>query len=392
MAMGFLHCRAILRRGVLPEIVALFRRIGKAALAGRNSLGDSSRMGLYRPGLLGIFSAVLLVDASLLLATSLAARAAEPDVSFKGQTVHLYIGFAPGGTYDYFGRLVARHIGRHLPGNPTVIAEQMPGAGSFTAANFLYARAPKDGTALGIVSQTMAIEEALGTPGVQYKAARFNWIGRATAVNEVSFTFRTSKTKTIRDALTDETTMASTGAGSPSETYLKLLNEVASTRFKLVGPYPASNDSMLAMERGEVDGAFTSYATLKFSHQDWLRDHTINILVQYGERAADLPDVPSAVDLATTDEGRQMMAFYVSSEQIGRAFITPPDTPADRVTALRKAYDETVQDPQLLAEIEQSHAEFSPLSGEKLQRLVAATADVSPAIIARVRDVIGIRR
>jgi tripartite-type tricarboxylate transporter receptor subunit TctC len=345
---------------------------------------------LRRPGLIGIFPAVL-VGASLLFA-SLAARAAEPDASFKGQTVHLYIGFAPGGTYDYFGRLVARHIGGHLPGNPTVIAEQMPGAGSFTAANFLYARAPKDGTALGIVSQTMAIEEALGTPGVQYKAARFNWIGRATSVNEVSFTFHTSKTKTIRDAISRETTMASTGAGSPSETYLKLLNAVAGTRFKLVGPYPASNDSILAMERGEVDGAFTSYATLKVAHRDWLRDAAINILVQYGERAADLPEVPYAVDLATTDEGRQLMAFYVSSEQIGRAFLAPPDTPADRVAALRKAYDETMQDPQLLAEIEQSHVEFSPLGGEKLQRLVAATADVPAATVARVREIIGIAR
>jgi tripartite-type tricarboxylate transporter receptor subunit TctC len=258
-----------------------------------------------------------IAGTSLLFGLTIAPHAAEPDASFKGQTVHLYIGFAPGGSYDYFGRLVARLIGRHLPGNPTVIAEQMPGAGSFTAANYLYARAPKDGTALGIVSQTMAIEEALGTPGVQYKAARFNWIGRATSVNEVSLTFHTSKTKTIRDAVAQETTMAGTGAGSPSETYLKLLNEVAGTRFKLVGPYPASNDSMLAMERGEVDGAFTSYATLKVSHQDWLRDNTINILVQYGERSADLPDIPYAVDLATTDEGRQLMAFYVSSEQIG---------------------------------------------------------------------------
>jgi tripartite-type tricarboxylate transporter receptor subunit TctC len=376
-------------RGALPEIVALFLRIGKADLARRSSLGDSLRMPLCRSGLIGIFPAVLI---GLLSATSLAARAAEPVASFKGQTVHLYIGFAPGGTYDYFGRLVARHIGRHLPGNPTVIAEQMPGAGSFTAANFLYARAPKDGTAVGIVSQTMAIEAALGTPGVQYKAARFNWIGRATSVNEVSFTFHTSKTKTSRDALSHETTMASTGAGSPSDTYLKLLNEVAATKFKLVGPYPASNDSMLAMERGEVDGAFTSYATLKVSHRDWLRDNAINILVQYGERAADLPDAPDAVDLATTDDGRQMMAFYVSSEQIGRAFIAPPDVPADRVAALRKACDETMQDLQLLAEIEQSHAEFSPLTGETLQRLVAATADVPAATVARVREIIGIAK
>jgi tripartite-type tricarboxylate transporter receptor subunit TctC len=345
-----------------------------------------SQMRLLRPKFLGILLS------GLCAASVVPAPAARAETSFKGQTVHLYIGFAPGGTYDYFGRLVTRHIGRHLPGNPTVIAESMPGAGSFTAANFLYARAPRDGTAIGIVSQTMAIEEALGTSGVQYKAARFNWIGRATSVNEVSLTFHTSATKTMRDAIARETTMASTGAGSPSETYLKLLNAVAGTKFKLVGPYPASNDSMLAMERGEVDGAFTSYATLKIAHRDWLHDKTINILVQYGERAADLPDVPYAVDLATTEQGRQALAFYVSSEQIGRAFIAPPDTPADRVAALRKAYDETMQDPQFLAEIEQAHAEFSPLSGDKLQTLVAATADVPPAVIARVREIVGIAR
>jgi tripartite-type tricarboxylate transporter receptor subunit TctC len=330
--------------------------------------------------------------ATLLLGVSAAASASAQDALYKGKTVSIYIGFAAGGSYDYFGRLVARHLGKHLPGNPTVIAEAMPGAGGFTAANYLYARAARDGTALGIVSQTLAIEEALGTPGVQYKASKFNWIGRATSVNEVSFTFHTSNTKTIEDAVARKTTMASTGAGSPSETYLKLLNSVAATKFKLVGPYPASNDSMLAMERGEVDGAFTSYNTLKVAHQDWLRDKKINILVQYGEHAAELPDVPFAVDLAKTDEDRALMAFYVSSEQIGRAFLAPPEVLPDRVATLRKAYDETMQDPQFLSEIEKSRSEFNPLSGEKLQKLVASASEVSPAVVARIRQILGIAR
>jgi tripartite-type tricarboxylate transporter receptor subunit TctC len=333
-----------------------------------------------------------VVAAALLFGSNIASHAAETEALYKGKTVIVYIGFAPGGSYDYFGRLVARHIGRHLPGNPTVIAQSMPGAGSFTAANYLYARAPRDGTALGIVSQTVAIEEALGTSGIQYKVSQFNWIGRATSVNEVSLTFHSSNTKTIRDAIAHETTMASTGAGSPSETYLKLLNAVAATRFKLVGPYPASNDAMLAMERGEVDGAFTSYNTLKVSRQDWLRENKINILVQYGERSADLPDVPYAVDLAKTEADRQLMGFYVSSEQIGRAFLAPPEMPAESVAVLRKAYDETMRDPQLLAEIDQSHSEFNPLSGDKLQRLVAATADVPLTLVARIRGIIGIGR
>ena len=334
----------------------------------------------------------LCACAMLLMATTAAAAAAEPEPFYKGKIVHVYIGFAPGGSYDYYGRLVARRIGAHLPGNPTVVAETMPGAGSLTAANFLYARAPKDGTALGIVSQTMAVEEALGTSSVQYKAAQFNWIGRASSVNELSFTFHTSKTKTIEDAMSAVTTMASTGAGSPSESYLKLLNAVAGTRFKLVGPYPASNDSMLAMERGEVDGALTSYNTLKVSRQDWLRDNKINILVQYGERAAELANVPSAVDLAGNEEDRRLIAFYVSSEQLGRSFLAPPGVPAERVAMLRKAYEETMADPEFLAEIAKSRSEFNPLPGEKLQKFVAETAGVSPAIVERVRSILGVSR
>jgi tripartite-type tricarboxylate transporter receptor subunit TctC len=331
-----------------------------------------------------------VVCATLLLGAGCAAQAQGAETFYKGKTVFIYIGFAPGGSYDYFGRLLARHLGRHLPGNPTIVAESMPGAGSFTAANFLYTRAPRDGTALGIVSQTVAIEEALGTPGVQYKSSQFNWIGRAAAVNEVSFTFHTSKTKTIQDAMTNETSMASTGAGSPSESYLKLLNAVAGTRFKLVGPYPASNDAMLAMERGEVDGAFTSYNTLKVARQEWLRTGKINVLVQYGEHSRELPNVPFAVELAKNDADRSLLAFYVSSEQIGRAFLAPPGIPAERVSALRHAYDQTMQDPQFLAEIAKSHSEFSPLPGDKLQELVAGTTSVSPSIIPRVRKILGI--
>jgi tripartite-type tricarboxylate transporter receptor subunit TctC len=331
-----------------------------------------------------------VVCATLLLGGGCEAQAQGAEKFYKGKTVFIYIGFAPGGSYDYFGRLLARHLGRYLPGNPTIVAESMPGAGSFTAANFLYTRAPHDGTALGIVSQTVAIEEALGTPGVQYKASQFNWIGRAAAVNEVSFTFHTSKTKTIQDAMTNETSMASTGAGSPSESYLKLLNAVAGTKFKLVGPYPASNDAMLAMERGEVDGAFTSYNTLKVARQEWLRTGKINVLVQYGEHSRELPNVPFAVELAKNDADRALLAFYVSSEQIGRAFLAPPGIPAERVSALRHAYDQTMQDAQFLAEIEKSHSEFNPLPGDKLQQLVAGTTTVSPSIINRVRKILGI--
>jgi tripartite-type tricarboxylate transporter receptor subunit TctC len=343
-----------------------------------------------RPGALRFL--VALLGAVLALDVTVAPAAAQPDTFYKGKTVSIYIGFAPGGSYDYFGRLLARYLGRHLPGNPNVIATTMPGAGSFTAANFLYSRAPRDGTALGIVSQTMAIEQALGTSGVQYKASLFNWIGRAASVNEVSFTFHTSKTKTIQDATINQTAMASTGVGSPSESYLKLLNAVAGTKFKLVGPYPASNDAMLAMERGEVDGALTSYNTLQVSRQEWLKTGKLNILVQYGEHSPDLPNVPLAVELAKNDEDRALMSFYVSSEQMGRSFLAPPELPPERLAMLRKAYDETMQDEDFLSEIKKSHVEFNPMSGDKVQRLVAETTSVSPAIVTRIRKILDLGR
>jgi len=342
-----------------------------------------------RPGVLRFLFSML--SAALALHGA-AAPAAAAEESYKGKTVFIYIGFAPGGSYDYFGRLVARYLGRHLPGNPNVVATSMPSAGSFTAANFLYSKAPRDGTALGIVSQTMAIEQALGTPGVQYKASLFNWIGRAASVNEVSFTFHTSKTKTIKDAMVNQTAMASTGAGSPSESYLKLLNAVAGTKFKRVGPYPASNDAMLAMERGEVDGALTSYNTLQVSRADWLRAGKLNILVQYGEHAPDLPNVPLAVELAKNDEDRALMSFFVSSEQMGRSFLAPPDLPPERVAMLRNAYDATMQDEELLSDIKKSHVEFNPMSGDKVQRLVADTTNVSPAVVARIRKILDVGR
>src|SRR5262249_39031104 len=162
-------------------------------------------------------------------------------------------GFTTGGTYDYYSRLFARFIGKHIPGNPTVVVQAMPGAGSFRAANFLYAAAPRDGTALGMITQGAAIEEALKSPAVQYKGADFNWIGRMSSIVEVHFTWKTSRTKTLDDARRNEALLAGTGAGSPSEGYPKLLNALAGTHFRIISGYPSSTEGMLAMERGEVD-------------------------------------------------------------------------------------------------------------------------------------------
>lgn len=318
------------------------------------------------------------------IATPSFAQSAEP--FFRGKTINVYIGFAPGGSYDYFGRLLARHYGTHVPGHPTVIAQSMPGAGSFKAANFIYSVAPKDGTAIGIATQTIALEEALGTPGVMYKSAEFNWIGRATAIVEVTLTWQTSKTKTIEDAKLYETPVAGTGSGSPSEGYPKLLNGVIGTKFKVITGYPGSTDGMLATERGEVDGALTSWNTLRISKQDWLQNKKINLLVQYTlERESDLASIPTIVELGKSDLDRQVLSFYASGAAVGRSFMAPPGLPADRVKMLRTAFDDMLKDREFLDEIDKAKAEFKPLSGEKLQELIASAANAPKEVIDKTR-------
>ena len=308
---------------------------------------------------------------------------------FKGRVINLYIGFAAGGTYDYYSRLFARFIGKHIPGNPTVVAQSMPGAGSFQAANFLYAVAPKDGTAMGMITQTAAIEEALQSPGVQYKAAEFTWIGRMSAILEIHFTWRTSNAKTIADAMRHEIPLAGTGAGSPSEAYPKLLNALVGTRFKVISGYPGSTQGMLAMERGEVDGALTSWHTLNRTKSDWLRRGDLNLLVQYAaQRHRDLADVPTALDIATTTEAKEILAFFISSAQVGRSIVAPPGIPTERASALRAAFDALLKDPELLAEVEKTQVEFQPASGAEVQTLVAAAAGAPADVIERIKAIL----
>ncbi|HEY7300146.1 MAG TPA: tripartite tricarboxylate transporter substrate-binding protein [Xanthobacteraceae bacterium] len=317
------------------------------------------------------------------------ASAQQADPPFKGKTINFYIGFGPGGTYDYYARLIARFIGRYIPGNPTVVAQAMPGAGSLQLANFLFAQAPRDGTAMGTVTQTVALGEALHSPGVRYKAAEFSWIGRATAILEIAILRGSSRVKTIEDATKYEVPVAGTGAGSPSEGYPKLMNALAGTRFRLISGYTSSTRSMLALEAGEVEGAFTSWNTLRWTKQNWLRNNFVNILYQCAlARHPDLPNVPTDVELAQTEEGRQVMAFYTSSAAIGRSILAPPGIPAERLNLLRRAFDATIKDPEFLAEIERGQQEFQPASGEELQKLIGDVASAPRGIVERTEAIL----
>lgn len=338
-------------------------------------------------GLVNAFSMAVVAAAGL--AAGPAASQTAGDL-FKGKTITVTIGFAPGGNYDFVGRLVARHIGKQLPGNPAGVAVNMPGAGSFRAANYIYSAAPKDGTALGIMSSALAIEEALGTSGVAYKSAEFNWIGRVSLILQVLATLDPAKAKTIEDVMKYETPVGGTGAGSPSEGYPKLLNGVLGTKFKVVSGYRSSADTMLAMERGEIDGSLPSWNTVKRSKADWIADKKIHPLVQWVlERHADLPDTPTSVELGKTQADRDVLAFYTSGEELGRSILAPPGMAPDRVKLVRGAFDAMLKDRDFLDEVEKTRLEFNPLSGEKLQQVVADAAATPQAIIERARALLG---
>lgn len=320
----------------------------------------------------------------------LASPALAQEDFYKGRTINLYIGFAPGGSYDLYARTLARHMGKHIPGSPTIVAQTMQGAGSFRAANHLFAVAPKDGTAMATVSQAIALEEMLGTQGIMFKSAEFTWIGRSTNITELIMTWHTSPTRTFKDALTRETPTASTGPGSPSEGWPRLLNGLAGAKFKIIGGYQASANALLAMERGEVDASFTSWDTLSGSKPEWLQNKRVNILVQFNrKRLAALPDTPSVVELAGNDEGRKILDFYVTGAEVGRSFIAPPGLPPERTKVLRAAFMKmSTEDAEYRAELERAKAPINAMPGDELQKMIVDIMQTPPALVERMRKIL----
>jgi tripartite-type tricarboxylate transporter receptor subunit TctC len=331
------------------------------------------------------FAAALFVSTSLVGSSASAQSSVE--AFYKHNTINLYIGFSPGGSYDFYGRLFSRHMGRHIPGNPTIVVQTMPGAGSLRAANYLYNVAPKDGTALGVVTQTVMLEEAFHTPGVKYKATELTYVGRMTAVLETMIGWGAAKAKNIQDVRKYEMIAGGTGSTSPTEGYPRLLNAFAGTKFKIVSGYSGTSDIMLAMERGEVEALEVSWATIVRTKRPWLDSGKINVLIQAAlERNKELPDTPTLVEMGNTPEDRAALAFYTSSAAVSRSLIATPGIPAERVKALREAFMATTRDPQFLAEVQQSKAEFDPAPGEYLQDLAQTVAATPRDVVERATE------
>src|SRR5262249_19924737 len=240
----------------------------------------------------------------------------------------------------------------------------------------------KDGLTIGMVGQQLALTQALRDPAVAYDMRKFGWLGRFTPIIEVSLTWQTSPTKTINDAMQRETVMAATSAGATTEMMPMLMNKLAGTKFKMVKGYPGTTGAILAMERGETEGAHATLENLMFGKADWLRNKTISVLVQYAQtRHPAFPDVPAMVEVGKTAGDKQVLALSGSPADIGRALMTPPGIPADRLAVLRKAFAAMVADPAFKAELEQRNMEFGPMSGEELQSLIEATLDVPEAVV-----------
>jgi tripartite-type tricarboxylate transporter receptor subunit TctC len=335
-----------------------------------------------------LVSHVMLAIAALLAAGDACAQSTEQ--FFARKTVTIIIGYTAGGSYDLYGRMVARHLGKHIPGQPAVIAQNMPGAGSLKAANYLYEVAPKDGTALGVIVESAALEQALANPAVQYDATKFAYLGRVATSNNIFMQWHTAKVQSLEDAKRAETSLAGTGPGSIAETVPRLLNALVGTKFKLVSGYPASSEAMLAMERGEVEGASSSWAAVKVGKQAWLREHKIKIILQTTpERIAELPDTPSLGEIGDTAEDREVFALYASGSAIGRSLLAPPGLAADRVQALRTAFQTMVGDAEFVADLQRLNVELEPLSGEAVERLVVRTLSVPPAVRERAKLAFG---
>jgi len=290
---------------------------------------------------------------------------------YAGKTVRMIIGFGPGGGYDRWARAIARHFGKHLPGKPTVISQNMPGAGSFVAASYLYGVAPKDGTAIGAIARDAALGPLSGAPGAQFDPLKLSWIGTPAKETNICIAFHTAKVKTVQDLFKQQLILGDTGPGTGTRTYPKVLNAMLGTKFKLVGGFKSSVDVMLAMERGEVEGICESYASVLRRHRDWIENKTINILFQGGGAPhPDLKNVPFILDFAKTEEQKHAIRYLYAGQGIGRPFVAPPDLEPGRLQLLRDAFTATMKDPEFLADAKKSKLKLEPENGAYLEALI----------------------
>jgi tripartite-type tricarboxylate transporter receptor subunit TctC len=287
---------------------------------------------------------------------------------YAGKRMTMMIGSSAGGGTDLYGRLVARFIGTHIPGNPTVTPVNIPGAVGLVTANQLFNTAPKDGTVLGTFDRYLVYQSIWGNPQAKFVADKLNWLGSTNIDVSTCVTWHTSGITTLHDFMTKEIVL-----GATTDSHANILTNIFGAKLRAVKGYPGGNDVNLALERGEVQGRCNwSWSSILSTRPDWVRDHKINIIVQFShQKLPDLPDVPLITELAHTDTQRQILDLILSSQLMARPFAAPPDVPAERVAALRDAFDATMQDPEFKIAADEGGLPLEPMSGRQIQELVA---------------------
>jgi tripartite-type tricarboxylate transporter receptor subunit TctC len=300
------------------------------------------------------------------------AWAQTPAEFYKGKSVDIQIGYSVGGGYDVYARLIARYLGKYIPGNPTVVPRNMEGAASIRLANWIYNAAPKDGTAIGAVSRGAAFDPLLGSASAQFDASKYNWIGSANDEVSLCVSLATSGVNKFDDLLTKQLSIGSTGVEDDTYQFPAIMNGVLGTKFKMITGYPGGNDVSLAMERNEVQGRCGwSWSSLKSTKLDWVQSKKINLLVQMSlAKHPDLPDVPLVTEMGKTDEQQKIFKLIFARQVMGRPYMLPPGVPQDRVAAIRQAFVDTMKDPDFLAEAAKAKLEVTPVSGDQIQKLV----------------------
>lgn len=337
--------------------------------------------------------ASVITTVAILAAIAGLPRMAHADAAqdfYKGKQLKLVIGTGPGGSYDINGRLLGRHIFRHIPGTTGLVVQNIPGAGSRKAAIYVYSAAPKDGTVLAQVLNTLPLLQALGEAGTGYDAGKFQWIGNLTDDVAVVAVWHTSAVKSVEDARKTQAILGATSPGSLGGMIPTVMNNVVGTKFKIVSGYKSGTDIDLAVERGEVQGrAGESWTVLLHTRPQLVNEKKVLFIAQMGlRRAKGLENVPLLTDLARNDEERQLMEIFSSPSAVGKPTVVAPEVPKDRVRLLRAAYDKTMTDPAFLADAQKQGLAIGPVGGEELQKVVERTVNASPALLAKAKAVV----
>jgi tripartite-type tricarboxylate transporter receptor subunit TctC len=311
------------------------------------------------------------------------ARAAD---FYEGKTIRLVVASAPGGGYDTYARTFAQYLKKHIPGEPTIVIQNMPGAGGMVATNWLFNVAPKDGLTFGLIQRGIPFHPFFGEKRAQFVPTEFNWLGSFNSETSVLSVWHTSKVKTFKDAMTETAVMGGSGPND-SETHPSLMNNTVGTKFKVSSGYKSNTDVMLAMERGEVEGLGGSWSSLKALRGHWLRDKQVNVIIQVGrEKHADLPHVPMIEEFVKEPEHKLMWNVMVAIGTMGRPLVAPPGMPPELVKVLRAGFDATMKDPDYLAEMTRSRRELEPVAGAELQQMLTDVAKAPKATLEKLNS------